>query len=101
MPITFGKKPATKSKSKTVTPKGKAASKSASSRSSRKHEPASAPLAGPGWWDSLTAERKLDVAGVIMALIGALILLSLFTVNRSAITGGFIKILSQFFGWGL
>ena len=107
MPIIFGNKPSTRSKSKTVKPKSKASSKPASSRqgsgqasrSSRKRDPM--PLAGPGWWESLTGERKLDVVGVVMALVGALILLSLFTVNRSAITGGFIHILSQVFGWGL
>ena len=102
MPIIFGNKPSNKSKSKTVLSKGKAPSKPASARAGRTDEPPPPPaLAGPGWWDSLSAERKLDVVGVVMALVGALILLSLFTVNRSALTGGFIRILSQFFGWGL
>ena len=101
MPIIFGKKPTNKSKSKTVTPKGRAASKPASSRSGRIHEPPPPPHAGPGWWERLSPERKLDVAGVLMAFVGALILLSLLTVNRSAITGGVILHLSRIFGWGI
>ncbi|MBV6397313.1 MAG: hypothetical protein HFACDABA_02923 [Anaerolineales bacterium] len=100
MPIIFGKKPKTKTSSKTVTPKSRASSKPVStSRSSRKQEPV--PLARPGWWDRLSPERKLDVVGVIMALLGALILLSLLTVNRSAITSGLILHLSRIFGWGI
>jgi S-DNA-T family DNA segregation ATPase FtsK/SpoIIIE len=108
MPIIFGKKPASnpKSKSKTILPaKGKTASKPAprqgsgqTARPGKRQEP---PPAAPGWWDALSAERKLDVVGVIMAIIGAIILLSLFTANRSLLTGGFIHILAQIFGWGL
>jgi S-DNA-T family DNA segregation ATPase FtsK/SpoIIIE len=36
-----------------------------------------------------------------MAVVGALILLSLFTANRSAIVGAIILHLSRIFGWGL
>ena len=49
----------------------------------------------------MPAERKLDVVGVILAAIGALILLSLFTANRSAIINKLIGVLFQVFGWGL
>lgn len=97
MPIVKGQP--TKSKPKTVLPaKGKG---KGSSRKSRQPEPEPIRYAGPSWWDSLSAERKLDVLGIFLALVGALILLSLFTVNRSPIIGGFIRILSQIFGWGL
>jgi S-DNA-T family DNA segregation ATPase FtsK/SpoIIIE len=97
MPLVKG--PPAKSKPKTVLPaKGKG---KGSSRKSRQPEPEPIRYAGPSWWSSLSPERKLDVLGIILALVGALILLSLFTVNRSPIIGGFIRILSQIFGWGL
>ena len=103
MPIIFGNKPPSRPKSKTVQPakrKGKAASKPA--RPGKAAEPpAPPPPAAPGWWDRLPGERKLDVVGIGMAIVGAVILLSLFTANRSAFTSGFIRILSQIFGWGL
>jgi len=48
------------------------------------------------FWDKLSAERKLDVIGVGLALAGIIIALGLFSPNRSAIMG---KVL-QIFGWG-
>ncbi len=57
--------------------------------------------AEPSWWERLPAERKLDVLGILLALTGALILLSLFIVERSAIVAGFTGFLSRIFGWGL
>ncbi len=114
MPLIFGKKPAPKGKpkSKTVLPtRGKAVSKPAprggsglAARPGTRQEPPTPPpprFAAPGWWDRLSAERRLDVVGIFMAVVGAVILLSLFTANRSAFIGGFIRILSQIFGWGL
>jgi DNA segregation ATPase FtsK/SpoIIIE, S-DNA-T family len=56
---------------------------------------------GPSWWERLPAERKLDVLGILLAFIGALILLSLFTVDRNALIARFTHFLSRIFGWGL
>lgn len=53
------------------------------------------------WWDSLSAERKLDVIGAIMALIGLFTALILFSAQRSALTGSMLKILGQVIGWGM
>jgi len=53
------------------------------------------------WWDSLSAERKLDVVGAVMALIGILTALILFSAQRSAITGSMVNILSRILGWGI
>jgi S-DNA-T family DNA segregation ATPase FtsK/SpoIIIE len=53
------------------------------------------------WWDSLSPERRLDVVGVIMALIGLFIALILFSAQRSALTGSAVAILSRLLGWGL
>ena len=53
------------------------------------------------WWDNLSAERKLDVIGIILAFIGIVIILGLVSANRSAIIGGAIFFISQIFGWGV
>ena len=53
------------------------------------------------WWDSLSAERKLDVVGAIMAVAGLLIGLILFYSQRSVVTGSATIFLSQMLGWGV
>ncbi|HEY2982476.1 MAG TPA: DNA translocase FtsK 4TM domain-containing protein [Anaerolineales bacterium] len=53
------------------------------------------------WWEQLSPERRLDVVGVALASIGALILLGLVSANRSVLVGGFIFFLTQLFGWGV
>jgi S-DNA-T family DNA segregation ATPase FtsK/SpoIIIE len=99
MPIISRGKPSSKPKSRTVQPaKGKAAPKR-SARPTKKQVPPR--YAEPSWWERLSGERKLDVIGILLTVIGALILLSLFTANRSPIIGKLIVILSQIFGWGI
>jgi hypothetical protein len=90
-----------KSKGKVVTPaRGKADNKSAPKKktppASQKPEPAYL-----SWWENLTPERKLDVVGAIMAVGGLLILLILFSAQRSALTGNMIRVLRQIIGWGV
>ncbi|MDP2778742.1 MAG: DNA translocase FtsK 4TM domain-containing protein, partial [Anaerolineales bacterium] len=58
-------------------------------------------LREPSWWENLSAERKLDVVGIILAFIGIIIFLGLISANRSALIGGAIFFLSQIFGWGV
>jgi DNA segregation ATPase FtsK/SpoIIIE, S-DNA-T family len=68
-------------------------------RTSPRHtqpEPASV-----GWWGALTPERRLDVVGAVMALVGMATVLILFSAQRSAVTESFISILSRLFGWGI
>jgi S-DNA-T family DNA segregation ATPase FtsK/SpoIIIE len=55
----------------------------------------------PSFWGSLSPERKLDVVGILLAIFGILILLTLFASSRSALTGGFIRLLGQLIGWGI
>ncbi|MDO8753731.1 MAG: DNA translocase FtsK [Anaerolineales bacterium] len=55
----------------------------------------------PSWWENLSAERKLDVVGIILAFIGIIILLGLISANRSIVIGGAISFLSKIFGWGV
>jgi len=53
------------------------------------------------WWDTLSAERKLDVVGVIMAVVGLLMALVLFSAQRSEPTDWVISPLIYTFGWGI
>ncbi|MCX6036764.1 MAG: hypothetical protein NTW99_02510, partial [Chloroflexi bacterium] len=51
--------------------------------------------------DSISPERKMDILGVGMAIVGLLTLLSLFSANKSGLTSGWISMLAQVFGWGV
>ncbi len=84
-------KKSNKPQGKTFSPKGPTRS-----GSRRQAQPPS-----PSFWKSLSPERKLDVVGIILAIVGILILLTLFASSRSALTGGFIRLLSQLVGWGI
>lgn len=57
--------------------------------------------AQPSWWDTLSPERKLDVVGAVMAVLGVLIGLILFSAEQSAVTGSMMRALSQVIGWGM
>ena len=72
---------------------GKAAARPQAGRQTRK-SPRPIPT-------GLSLDRKLDIAGVVMALVGLLTLLILFSGSRSALTGGWIAILRKGFGWGM
>ena len=79
---------------------GKDKSKSHSSKGkSARHAPPE-PVS-VSWWDSLTPERRLDVVGAIMSVVGLLTLLILFSAQRSALTGSMMRLLGQMFGWGI
>ncbi len=73
-------------------PRGKNASKS------KLPEP---PLPAFSWWENLSAERKLDVVGIILAFVGVIIIFGLVSAKSSLIAGGAIKFISQIFGWGV
>src|SRR5688572_14765811 len=90
-----------KSKGKVVTPaRGKAENKAAAKKKTPPVSQASEP-AYLSWWENLTPERKLDVVGAVMAVVGLLILLILFSAQRSALTGNMIRLLRQLIGWGV
>ena len=102
MPVSKPKSPpkrSSKSKGRTVTPK-KQPSKAAV-RTSKKKQPSPPPRRAPTFWETLSIDRRLDVIGVVLALIGLLTLLSLISAERSALTGGLIHFLGQLFGWGV
>ena len=95
MPLIKGQP--SKSKPKNILPsKGKTGP-----RKSSAHKPVPTRYAEPSWWARVPAERKLDILGVLLSAVGALILLSLFTVNRSAAISTITRVLAQIFGWGL
>ncbi len=54
-----------------------------------------------GWWASLSAERKLDVVGAAMSVVGILTLLILVSAQQSSLTRGMLNMLSWVFGWGI
>jgi S-DNA-T family DNA segregation ATPase FtsK/SpoIIIE len=98
-----------------ISPKSNAKPKGKTARPSRgKGKPKYAPQKGRtppispptqpmpvSWWDSLSAERRLDVVGAIMAVTGLLIGLILFYSQRSVVTGSATILLSQILGWGV
>jgi len=102
MPVSKPKSPpkrASKGKGKTVTPQKQPVKPAA--RSSQKKRPPPPPERTPTFWETLSIDRRLDVIGVVLALVGLLTLLSLISAERSALTGGLVRFLGQVFGWGV
>ena len=83
--------------------KGKSAAKEKGSAPRKRGKAAPPPPPEPAlsWWDSLSAERKLDVVGVVMAVTGVLTVLILFSATRSSVTSYLMLRLSQALGWGI
>src|SRR5271157_5531390 len=55
----------------------------------------------PSFWERLSLERKLDFTGIVLAIAGILILLTLIASSRSTLTADLVRFLSQIFGWGI
>ena len=87
------------SKGKKVTPKTRA-SKPAAQKPKKKQTPAPS-VRKPTFWQSLSIDRRLDVIGVVLALVGLVTLLSLISAERSVVTGTLIRYLEWTFGWGV
>ncbi|MFH2102561.1 MAG: DNA translocase FtsK 4TM domain-containing protein [Chloroflexota bacterium] len=81
--------------SKGASNKARQPATSSRGRSSRAAPP-SQPLLG-----NISPERKVDLIGVVMALLGLLTVLSLFSANNSSLTGTWIGMLKTVFGWGV
>ncbi len=99
MPIN---KPTTPPK-KTSKPQGKTVAPKSGARARGGHpqEPPPPPPPAVSLWDQLSPERRLDVIGIVLAAVGALILLGLVSAKRSILIGGAISFLAQVFGWGI
>lgn len=55
----------------------------------------------PNWeWNSISNERKLDILGIILAVLGFLTILSLLSSQRSSVTGWWVSTISKVAGWG-
>ncbi len=63
--------------------------------SKKKEEPAQKNL-----WQSLSINRRLDLVGTVLAILGLLTFLSLASITRSGITDAWIVFLTRAFGWG-
>ncbi len=48
----------------------------------------------------MSLDRKLDITGIILALVGLVILLVLISSNRSPGSQDILTYLAQLFGWG-
>jgi DNA segregation ATPase FtsK/SpoIIIE, S-DNA-T family len=95
--------PPAKAKGGSAPAKGKDGGKSSTPKKGKAAQPPPPPptIDPFAWWNNLSAERKLDVVGAIMAVVGLLIVLILFSAQRSDVTGGMLRVLSQVFGWGI
>ena len=87
------------SKSKKPAPK-KGASKSVA-RPSKKTKTTPPPERTSTFWENLSVDRKLDIVGIGLALVGFLTVLILFSARNSKLTGGLLRYLGQIFGWGV
>lgn len=87
---TRGKSTSTRSRSTKSTP-----SKSRRKSSSKQQTPPAI------WsWKTLSLDRKLDIIGVVLALLGFLTLLSLVSPQNGRLTGAWMNALYWLAGWG-
>ncbi len=49
----------------------------------------------------LSLDRKLDILGIAMALVGLLTLLSMLSPSNGSLTGGWVATLGMSLGWGM
>ena len=49
----------------------------------------------------LSLDRKLDILGIFLSLLGLLTILALLSPSKGTITSGWINAISQAFGWGV
>ncbi len=89
-------KPAPKKDEKKPAPKPAAAAKSAPKAT----KAATPPPPPPPLFD-LSPERRLDVIGIILAVGGVLLFLTVLSANRSSFTGVLVGGLVFLFGWGI
>lgn len=78
-----------KNKGKAPAPKGKSA------------QPSQPPPVSVSWWDSLSPERKLDMVGVVMAVLGLVFVLILLSPQHVKWIADIVHFFSQLFGWGV
>jgi S-DNA-T family DNA segregation ATPase FtsK/SpoIIIE len=91
----------TRSTSARANSRRSASAKSKPAAGRRTTHTASRSAPAPRWsWQSLSPERKLDVAGVALAIAGLLTLLSLLSGQHGILTQWWVDTLYQLTGWG-
>ena len=88
-------------KAKSPAKRKKSTPKKSVSRSSKKTKASKQSERIPNFWENLSIDRRLDVIGIVLALVGLLTFLSLISAEHSILTGGLIRLLGQLFGWGV
>jgi S-DNA-T family DNA segregation ATPase FtsK/SpoIIIE len=89
--------PKRNSKSKSTSRARKTSSRSTSSSKAKQ------PQTGPSTslWADLSLDRKLDIIGVVMAVVGLVTLFGLLSVNNGWLMGNWVTLLARLFGWGV
>jgi len=91
----------TSSRSSSRTVKSASRSKTPSiSRTRAKSRKSRSSLKSSWQWNNISNERKLDILGIFLALVGFLTILSLLTSQRGTVTNWWIESISQVAGWG-
>src|SRR6185436_10301179 len=80
--------------------RGKDGGKASAPKKGKAAPPPQTVPAPPTWWETLSPERKLDVVGAVMAVVGLGIVLVLFSPVHSAAIDTVLTVISQMIGWG-
>ncbi len=99
-----GRKPASPKPNKPQPARGKGKSQSAPAARKPAARPAvrtAAQTARRRVPTGISPERKLDAVGILLALVGLVMLLSLLSVNKGSLTGWLTHLLAQGLGWGM
>jgi len=94
-------KPIRSKRKATLRSKKPTRSKTTSRSSSRTKTKQPQVIPTPTLWASLSLDRKLDIIGVVMVVIGLVTLFGLLSVNNGWLMGGWVYLLAQLFGWGV
>jgi len=104
MPITRSKSASRKKSSPATGRSGLARATQPASGASQRARPASRKSPPPpptSLFENISPEHKMDILGVVMALVGLITLLSLFSAGKGSLTGAWINALQTVFGWGV
>ena len=92
--------PKTRNKSSSSSRKTSSGSRKSGGRQGSSSQGSSRQVPVSTFWENLSLDSKLDVAGVLMALTGLVTLFGLISVNNGWLMGGWIVFLNRLFGWG-
>jgi S-DNA-T family DNA segregation ATPase FtsK/SpoIIIE len=92
---TPARKPAASSRSNAP-----ARGRTSATRSVKPAQRAPAPMQNRPVLPAISPERKIDIIGIVVALLGLLTLLSLLSPTRGSLTGWWVGVIAGLFGWG-